>query len=275
MSTYAADFRTVQAPQIARLPTAPFQGWLLKSVLLGTALSDMSFLEHLEELRTRILRALIAVGVGTTVCALYAVQLVNMLLKPALDRGIELVAIDATEMFSIYVRVAMAAGICVSAPLVLWEVWRFIEPALYRHEKRYAVPFILSTSICFIAGAYLGFAVAPGFIEVQAELAKLTNVKYLPSASSYLYLLTAMLVSMGLIFQMPPVVFVLSRIGLVNARFLLRNFQYAFLIFTVAAALLTPGGDIAPMFLFSAVMSGIYGISILVAAVFGRSRVVA
>ena len=168
---------------------------------------------------------------------------------------------------------ALAGGICLAAPIILWQIWRFIEPALHSHERRYAAPFLISTTLCFAAGAAFGHAVvAPYLMKLQTALAQAADIDFMPSAMSYLGLLTSTVVAMGAIFEMPPVVFILSRIGLVDARFLLRNFRYAFLLFTAAAAILTPSTDLDPMLAFLGVMTAIYVISILVAAFFGRSR---
>src|SRR5262249_42712408 len=120
---------------------------LLFEALVGGAalLSEMPFLDHLEELRRRILKCLVAVGIGLTVCFIYATELIIFLGQPALKAGIRLVAIEGMEIFSVYFQVAFVGGLCAAAPVILWQAWRFVEPGLYRHEKRYAAPFIIST----------------------------------------------------------------------------------------------------------------------------------
>ena len=236
-------------------------------------LSEMPFLEHLEELRKRLIKCLIGLAGGAAVGFVYTAQIIEFLGRPAATSGIPLVAIDATEVFSLYFKVALATGICLSAPVILWQVWRFIEPALYRHEKRYAGPFIISTTICFVAGAVFGYGiVAPWLFKLELAMAKEAHLQMAMSAESYFTMLVATVVSMGAIFEMPPIIFILSRIGLINAKFLIRNFKYAFFLFSIAAAVLTPSTQIPPMLAFMAVMTGIYVISILVAVVFGRTR---
>jgi sec-independent protein translocase protein TatC len=136
-------------------------------------------------------------------------------------------------------------------------VWRFIEPALYKHEKRYAGPFIISTTICFVAGVVFGYEiVAPWLFKLELVMAREAHLEMAMSAESFFTMLVATVVSMGAIFEMPPIIFILSRIGLIDARFLI----------------LTPSTQIPPMLFFMAVMTGIYVISILVAVVFGRTR---
>jgi sec-independent protein translocase protein TatC len=241
--------------------------------LIGAVVSGMSFLDHLVELRQRIIKSVIAVAVGVLICTSYTPAIIRFLKAPAAKHGINLVSYGALEMFSLYFHVALAAGICLAAPVILFQAWRFIEPALYPSEKRWALPFVISTTIFFVLGAAFGYAVAtPYILQMQAELAVLLDIPWNPNAMEYIGLLTATVIAMGAVFEMPPVVFILSRIGLVSAGFLVRNFKYAFLILTVLSAVLTPSGDLGPMLAFLTVMLGLYVISILVALVFGKKR---
>jgi sec-independent protein translocase protein TatC len=251
------------------------QSWVWKSAFIGAmALSEMSFLDHLEELRRRLIKSLIAVVVCSAVCLVYAVKLISFLKKPAIIAGLDITSYESLEIFSLYFTVPLAAGICLAAPFILWQVWRFIEPALYTHEKKYAVPFLLLTTICFVLGAIFGYAiVTPWILTLGHALGDAVGIKLAPSASSYISTLTWTVVAMGAIFEMPPVVFILSRIGLVSAGFLVRNFKYAFLVFTLAAGILTPSTTMAPMIGFMGVMTGLYVVSVVVAFVFGRRRV--
>jgi sec-independent protein translocase protein TatC len=244
------------------------------TVLAGAMLSEMAFLDHLEELRNRLLKSLIAVAIGMGLCLSYAADLIVFLKWPAEAVGIRLVPIEATEIFSLYFKVGLSAGICLAAPVILWQVWRFIEPALYRHEKRYAAPFLISTIVCFAGGAVFGYAiVAPQFMKLQVAMFDAAHFDKTMGALSYFSFLSMMVVAMGAIFEMPPVIFILSRIGIVNAGFLVKNFKYAILLFSVASAILTPSTtDIAPMVAFMGVMTAVYAVSILVALLFGRAR---
>jgi sec-independent protein translocase protein TatC len=277
MSTVTADIRTPLPGRSLPGRFGQFRELVWEAAVVGgVMLANMPFLDHLEELRRRIIKSLIAIAVGTAGCMYYAADIIKFLKQPAAAQGIRLIGWDATEIFSVYFKVSLAGGICLAAPVVLWQVWRFIEPALYPHERRYAGPFLISTTICFVTGAAFGHAiVAPYLMKLQMALAEAADLIFTPSALSYLSLLTSTVVAMGAVFEMPPVVFILSRIGLVDARFLIRNLRYALLLFSVAAALITPSTDMAPMLAFMAVMTAIYAISILVAAIFGRSRKVA
>jgi sec-independent protein translocase protein TatC len=243
--------------------------------MMATAvlLSDMSFLDHLEELRKRIIKCLIAVGAGVALCVAYTQQIILFLNKPAEAAGIRLVAIEGTEIFSVYFKVALAGGICLAAPVILWQAWRFIEPALYKHEKRWAAPFLTSTILCFILGAGFGyFMAAPWLLKMSALFGKAVHIEITMSSLSYIGLLTGTIIAMGAIFEMPPIVAILSRIGLVNARFLMRHLGHALVLFLALAAVITPTGDVTPTVALTCVMLGIYAVSIVVAWVFGKPR---
>jgi len=273
MSTIASYLRQFPTTSVRdafkRFTAAVFQTLLIAAGVL----SEMPFLDHLEELRRRIFKCLIAVGIGLAVCFAYAAELIIFLNRPALAAGVRLVAIDGMEIFSVYFQVAFVVGICMAAPVILWQAWRFIEPGLYRHEKRYAAPFIISTTLCFAAGAAFGYRiVAPWLLVLQVSMAQAAHIEVTMSSMSYLATLTNTILAMGAIFEMPPVVFILSRIGLVSAGFLTRNFKYAFLLFSIAAAVLTPSTNIPPMLAFMAVMTAVYVVSTLVALVFGKTR---
>ncbi len=273
MSTVATELRGIGFG-ISRPDVQQQKGSIWRSLAVAVALmGSMSFLDHLEELRRRVIRSAMALAVGILACTAYAPALVKFLKAPASQYGIEIVGYGAWEMFSLYFNVALAGGICLAAPYILFQIWRFIEPALYPHERRYALPFVVSTTVFFILGAAFGYFVAtPYLMQLELELARLMDVVWRPGALEYIGLLTATVIAMGIVFEMPPVVFILSRIGLVNARFLVRNFKYAFLFLTVLSAVLTPSGDLGPLIAFLSVMTGLYFLSILVAFAFGRKR---
>jgi sec-independent protein translocase protein TatC len=274
MSTIASELRGigVRIPERDTTDRQTRSFWRALA-LTGAVLSDMSFLDHLEELRRRLIKSVIAVAAGLLLSTAYAPAIIRFLKAPAAEYGIEIVGYGALEMFTLYFHVALASGICLASPVVLFQAWRFIEPALYPHEKRYALPFLISTTLFFLLGAAFGYMVAtPYIMRMQLELAALMEIVWRPSAVEYISLLTATVIAMGAVFEMPPVIFILSRIGLVDARFLLRNFKYAFLILTVLSGVLTPSGDLGPMVAFLAVMLALYLLSILVALAFSRKR---
>jgi sec-independent protein translocase protein TatC len=251
-----------------------FKRWIWYSMAaVAASLSEMSFFDHLDELRKRLIRCAIAVGVGVMVALNYNAKLVILLKRPAKLAGVDIQAIGGAEVFSIYFKVALACGICLATPVILWQVWRFIEPALYRHEKRYAAPFLLSTIICFAGGAAFGYFIAtPWFLGLEATWAKAVDIKFNPTSDEYFSLLTWTVIAMGAVFEAPPVVAILSRIGLVKASFLIRQFKHAFLIIAIVAAAVTPSGDIGTMLAFMSVILAIYFVCIVVAWLFGKPR---
>jgi sec-independent protein translocase protein TatC len=274
MSTVVGGMHGTAAEQSWGEGLRQLKAWMWQSMVAGAVLvSEMSFMDHLEELRNRIIKALIAVAVGTTVCVAFTAEIILFLKEPARAAGIDLLTIEGLEIFSVYFRVATAGGICLASPVILWQVWRFIEPALYKHERRYAVPFILSTILCFSLGAVFGYSVAvPWLLKLQAAFGEAVGIKITMSAMSYIGLLTSTVVAMGAVFEMPPVVAILSRIGLIDARFLVRHIKHAILIFAFVSAIVTPTGDIAPMLGFMGVMLALYAVSIVLAWICGRPR---
>jgi sec-independent protein translocase protein TatC len=178
------------------------------------------------------------------------------------------------DIVSLNVKVTLVASLFVSAPFVLAQAWLFIAPGLYPHERRYAVPFVLSSSILFLVGGafgyFIAFPAALGFLLdwiVESHLAPIID------ASEYFTLLFTIVVALGLSFQIPAIVFVLSRIGLVSARFLIAKLKYAVFACVIAAAVLTPTTDPGNMLVLAGPMIVLYCVGIVVAAVFGRARV--
>jgi len=277
MSSISMDLGRVSPGVSPSHRTRKLRTLVLEGLAVGAAMaSEMSFLDHLEELRSRILKSLLALAAGLAVCWIYVEPLIRFLGVPARLAGIRLVAIESTEIFSLYFTVALAGASCLAAPFIFWQVWQFVAPGLHRHEKRYAGPFIISTTLCFIGGAIFGYHVMmPLTLKLIAVMAQAVHIEVTMSVTGYFNLLVVLIVSMGIVFEISPVIFILSRIGLVTARFLIRNFKYAILISCIAAAVLTPSQDASTMILVAIPIILNYGLGILVAAVFGRNRQVA
>jgi sec-independent protein translocase protein TatC len=262
-------------PEISRNPrNRKLRTVILEGLAVGAAMAtEMSFLEHLEELRSRILKSLVALAAGMALCWAFVEPLIRFLGVPARLVGIRLVAIESTEIFSLYFTVALAGAACLAAPFILWQVWQFVSPGLHSHERRYAGPFIISTTLCFIGGAIFGYRVMmPLTLQLIAAMARAVHIDVTMSVTGYFNLLVVLIVSMGIVFEISPVIFILSRIGLVSARFLSRNFKYAILISCIAAAVLTPSTDASTMILVSIPIILNYGLGIIIAAIFGRNR---
>lgn len=179
----------------------------------------------------------------------------------------------APEQFTLYVTVSMYAAIALSVPFLLWQIWMFISPALYKHERSYVTPFIILSSTFFVAGAafayYILFPPAARYLLGLGE----GEFQLLLKASDYLDLITIIMLAMGIIFQMPAISYVLSRIGIISAGFLVRSWKVSLVVILVVAAVVSPTGDIPNMLLFAAPMIVLYVVSIFVAWAFGRKRV--
>lgn len=187
------------------------------------------------------------------------------------DLGEKLIVTTAQEAFTLYVTVSLYAAIAVSIPFLLLQVWGFISPALYQHEKSYVTPFIALSSVAFVAGAafayYILFPPAVGYLLGVAE-----EFRPLLRATDYFDLITLIMLAMGIIFQMPAVTYVLARIGLVTPKFLINNWKIALIIILIVAAFVSPTGDIPNMMLFAMPMVVLYLFSILIAWFFGKKR---
>jgi sec-independent protein translocase protein TatC len=234
------------------------------------SLPAMGFLEHLEELRRRIIYSLIAVAVGFCACWRYAENIYEIMQRPIMTalqhHGMseKLVYMDPTEPFNIYLKVAALAGLFLTSPFILYQVWAFISPGLYRNEKRYVVPFMVSTVSLFLAGGYFGYKlVYPQALEFLIGFGK--QFQPMITIEKYTDLFLVIIIGMGAIFEMPILVFFLSLMGIVTAGWMWRNLRYSILVIFIIAAILTPTTDILNMCIFAAPMIGLYLFSIAIA----------
>jgi sec-independent protein translocase protein TatC len=233
---------------------------------------QMSFLEHLDELRRRIIHALLAIALGVFVGFFFINRLVDFLLAPTrrlLPAGSKMIYTQPGEAFSLYVQVALIAGIVLAAPYVMYQVWLFIAPGLYANEKRLAIPFVLMSTLGFVGGAAFNhYIVFPWMMAFFASF-NTPDLNFLPKLEDVFSLYTKMLLGMGAVFQMPTLIFFLAKMKLVTWRFLARSFKYAVLIIFIAAAILTPSGDFVTQAIFAAPMIGLYLLGILIAWIVG------
>ena len=233
----------------------------------------MSFLDHLEELRRRIIHSLIAVAVALGVCWTFADTLFRVVAVPIRKTGVEMIVTSPTQAFNLELKLALLAAIFLAAPFILGQVWLFISPGLYKHERRYALPFIVSSSFLFALGGMFGYFVAFPF-ALQFLIQWAVGMGLVPriSASEYFDLFIMVELGLAVIFEIPALIFVLARIGLVSGPFLLRNTRYAVLIAFVVAAIITPTTDIPNMMMMAVPMVALYMLGVVVAYVFGKKR---
>jgi sec-independent protein translocase protein TatC len=233
-------------------------------------LPAMGFLDHLEELRKRLIYSIIAVAVGFFVCWAYAERIYDVIQRPVIDalkhNGVpeRLTFLSPTEPFNLYLKTALLAGLFVASPYVLYQVWMFISPGLYRHEKRYVMPFMGSTIFLFGAGGYFGYKIVfPAALDFLIGYGK--QFQPMITIGEYTDLFLTVILGLGVVFELPILVFFLALMGVVSPGWMWRNVRYSILVIFVIAAILTPTTDILNMCIFAAPMVGLYLISIGIA----------
>jgi sec-independent protein translocase protein TatC len=223
----------------------------------------MSFLDHLEELRRRIIYSIVAIAVGFFACWGYAEKIVGWMQKPIMEalqrNGMPqtLVYLNPTDPFNLYLKVAALAGLFVSCPIVLYQVWMFISPGLYRNEKRYVTPFMFSTVGLFLAGGAFGYKlVYPAALEFLIGYGK--QFQPMITIHEYTDLFLTVILGLGVVFELPILVFFLALMGVVSAGWMWRNVRYSILVIFIIAAIITPTTDILNMCIFAAPMIALY-----------------
>jgi sec-independent protein translocase protein TatC len=232
--------------------------------------SAMGFLQHLEELRRRIFHCIVAVIVAFCVCFWYAGRIFAVMQKPLDDAlkanhlDAKLVYLNPVEPFNLFIKIGFIAALFVASPYILYQVWMFISPGLYKHEKKWVVPFVLATAGLFISGGALGFFVVyPRALDFFVAYGH--QFQPMVTVNEYTDLFMTVILGMGIVFEIPILIFFLAMMGLVSAGFLLRNFRYALLVIAIIAAIVTPTPDIVNMLIFMAPMTVLYILSIGVA----------
>jgi sec-independent protein translocase protein TatC len=225
----------------------------------------MGFLEHLDELRARLIRSCVAIGVGMVVAFAFYDRLADIVLEPimrSLPPGSALVFIRPGEGFSFYLNISLIGGFLLAAPYVMHQVWRFIAPALYANEKRFLIPFVVLTSAGSVCGAMFSqFVLFPGLMKFYGAFNS-PRMRFMPGVEETVDLYMKMMIGMILVFQIPTLVFFLAKMRLVTAKFLWRNMKYAILLIFILAAILTPDGSPWNQTVVAAPMIGLYVFSI-------------
>ena len=237
--------------------------------------AQMTIWEHLEELRRRLVICIVTVLVGFIVCWFYREQLFSIVERPFLQyvqKGEKLTFITLTEPFFVYMKVAAFASLIFTSPILITQLWLFIAPGLYKKERMYAVPFIFFATAFFLGGCifcyYLVFPFACRyFLEVGSQFKQAVRV------DEYFSLFNQLTLAIGLIFEIPILAFFLAKLGIINHHFLLSKFKYAILIAFVVSAIVTPTPDMVTQTCLALPMIGLYGLSIIIAWIFGKKYV--
>src|SRR6185503_15738439 len=192
----------------------------------------MSFLEHLEELRSRLVRCLIALAVGFGVCWYFHERIFEFLTEPLRKPfpNVKFMFTGAPEAMVLFMKMAFFVGIFLVMPYLLYQVWAFVSPGLYTHEKVYALPFVLAGSLFFLAGGAFGhYFLFPATFRFLIDFGG-KDLEFRPKIDEYFEFYSWFLLGLGVVFELPVVIFILARIGLVTPRFLLRKFKYAVVV---------------------------------------------
>lgn len=238
-------------------------------------MKEAPLLEHLVELRTRLLRCLIAVGVGFAACYAFAERLLDILLKPLIDvmpQGSKLIATGLPETFFTVMKLALVAGVFVASPFIFYQLWRFVAPGLYKEERKIIIPVAIATAVFFVGGALFGyFIVFPFGFKFFVDYAS-DYITVMPTISAYFSLAVTLLFAFGLIFELPVFIFFLTSLGLVTTKTLRKFRRWAILLSFVVAAVLTPTPDAVNQLLMAGPMVILYELGIWVSWFVDKSR---
>jgi len=235
-------------------------------------LPKMSFLDHLEELRKRLMISFVAILVGFLACWHFAETIFGWMQAPIakyLPKGETLAYTRLTAPFFLYMKVAFFAGIFIASPIILLQLWLFIAPGLYRKERRYAAPFIIFASVFFLTGGWFGYSLLlPKTCQFFVETGK--EFKAMVTIDDYFSFASTIILASGLIFETPILIFFLARLGIVTPAFLMQKFKYAVVLSFIISAIVTPTPDMVTQTFLAVPMIGLYLIGVLVAWMFGK-----
>jgi sec-independent protein translocase protein TatC len=233
---------------------------------------SMTFLEHLADLRKRLFYSFLALFLGIIPAWIFSKDLYHILERPVikhLPEGGKLVFIGLADPFMMYIKVSFIASLFFMSPFIFSQLWLFIAPGLYKKEKKYVVPFVLFTSIFFIGGAAFGYFVVFDW-AVRFFLSMGSEFQAMITIDKYFKLIIKVLLGIAIVFELPTLTFFLARMRIITAKWMVKQFKYAFLAVFIIAAVITPTPDPITQSIVAVPMLALYGLSILIALVFGR-----
>jgi sec-independent protein translocase protein TatC len=236
-----------------------------KAVTDRAELPGMSLMEHLGELRTRLIHSVVYLLVGFAVAYIFHVRLVDFIQKPLVDIHLTMTMTHPTDALNLYLKASLVFGAIFASPFILYQVWLFISPGMYANEKKYVVPFMFATVTLFLAGAWFGYRwVLPGAMVVLIQdFGK--NFTHMITIEDYTGFFLAVILGLGICFELPIIIFFLSLFGIVDAKFLLKHIRYAILIIFLISAIICPLPDPVSMCLFASPMLILYMLGVAVA----------
>jgi len=226
---------------------------------------EMTFLEHLEELRWRIIYSLIGIVIGAIIAWIFIDYLVDyILLKPAKDSGAELQNLRPFGQLFLYMQIAIMVGIIISIPNIFYQFWQFISPALHKRERKYLLSIVIFSSLCFLLGiAFAYFVMLPLALKFAAQFGS-AAIKNQFAIDEYMSIIISVMLAAGLVFELPMISFFLSKLGILKPSFMRRYRRHAYVIIIIAAAFLTPGTDPVSQIILTVPLIILYEISILI-----------
>jgi sec-independent protein translocase protein TatC len=235
----------------------------------------MSFLEHLDELRRRIIYAVISLAAGFIVCCFFIGQIFDFIMRPMqllLPPGGTLVYTDPSEAFILYIKIAAIGGLLLASPAVFTQLWLFVAPGLYAHEKKWAIPFVAMSTFFFVLGAaFAHYVVFP--LTWKFFVAFTTDIlTFMPRIETSFSLYLRLVLAFGIVFQLPTLVLFLARMGVLTARFMIKNIKYAVLGIVIISAVLTPDGGGVSLVAMTGPLVLLYVFSIGLAWLFGKKK---
>ncbi len=237
-------------------------------------LPKMSFLDHLEELRRRLMISSIAIAVGFFLCWAFAERIFGILQAPLtrfLPPGDKLAYTRLTAPFFLYMKVAFFAGLFIASPVILLQLWLFIAPGLYKRERRLAAPFIIFGTVFFVLGGYFGYRfLLPATCSFFVETGK--QFKQMITVDEYFSFASTIILATGAVFETPIIIFFLARLGIVTPAFLMQKFKYAVVLSFIIAAIVTPTPDMVTQSALAIPMILLYLIGVAVAYLFGKKH---
>jgi sec-independent protein translocase protein TatC len=267
-TTALVETRAAQPPSLPPPPPAPpvepddeEEGGMLR----------MSFMEHLEELRSRIIKALYGLVIAFVGSLIFAGQLWDIISDPAVEAlkhlGVNpprLAQLTPMESFSIiWVKLPLLCSVFIASPWIVWQIWSFISPGLYKKERRWAMPFVLLTAGLFITGGLFAYFLAFRFgLEFLLGIGMSNNVQLVVSITEYFDLFVNVTLGVALVFELPVLIFLLTLLRILSPRFLMRHSRYAILIIVIAAAIITPTPDVFNLMLFAIPMCALYFVGV-------------
>ena len=245
----------------------------------------MSLMEHLVELRNRLIKSVVAVALGAIVGFVLYQRIFDVLIGPyrdlcegnanTLDTNCRLLITDPLEGFAVRIKVSTYGGIALAMPVLLWQLWRFVSPGLYAREKRYAVPFILGALALFAMGAGIAYWTMPKAIQFLVSIAGQDNVVVAYSPAKYFQLIVYMMLAFGIGFQFPIILIFLQLIGVLPTATLVRVRRFAIVGISIVVAVITPSADPISMLALTIPMVIFYEVSIIFGKILIRRRAAA